>query len=581
MANVFSNGEPALPLGQPTRAQLSAASQDAGAPFGPYRVFERLGVGGMATVHRAFQRAPSGEVREVALKRLLSHLAEDESFVRAFVREAKLASLLDHPSIVKVYELGRVGHVYFMSMEYVAGRDLRCVLRQARLVGRQPPVAVMIGLMVQVLEGLDYAHRSCDQTGRPLGIVHRDVSPSNMLVTSSGNLKIIDFGIAKAQTQQFLTHTGRIKGKLAYMAPETAVGQPADARSDLFCAGIIAHELLTVRPLFASRNEYETLVKLQRGDILPPSRHNAAVPAELDAIIMRALAKEPGSRFATARQFAQALMSFATQRGLRATPMEVKTWCDWLFSGAHAAGSNNAHQAVSAADASDLAGDTRQWHRPTATLIDAMSAINAAQDLGDDTLEMQAMSGDESDAIAYELWARPEPLEGVPVLIDEVPDVSSAVVMPISFGQSAAVGLPYARAVTAPVAMPAPYGVAPGEPLPPISRPATASSTPFAQASGVGHPSLSAPITAALAFRTSAPMSGSRAQGAPMSPHASLARMTSNQGGATTRRPTTGVSPAFFLGSGVVATVPARVPRWALAALAFVAGAVGVWAYLR
>src|SRR6476620_5691273 len=211
--------------------------------FGPYLVYERLGVGGMATVHRALERGAEGFKRTVALKRLLPHLAEDASFIKSFVREAKLASLLSHVNIVQIYELGRVGTEYFISMEYIDGRDVRRILRHARKVTGAPPIHITVGLMLQLCDALDCAHNRGDEEGQPLQLVHRDVSPSNVLVTSAGHVKVIDFGIAKAQSSQLRTQTGRVKGKLAYMAPEAIAGRDLDARSDLFAAGVIAHEL--------------------------------------------------------------------------------------------------------------------------------------------------------------------------------------------------------------------------------------------------------------------------------------------------------------------------------------------------
>src|SRR5690349_21616431 len=189
--------------------------------FGPYLVYERLGVGGMATVHRALERGIEGFERIVALKRLLPHLAEDASFIKSFVREAKLASTLTHPNLVQTLELGRVGGSYFISMEYIDGRDVRKILRHARKVSGPPPINVTLALMLQLCDALDYAHNRTDSDGNPLGIVHRDLSPSNLLMTRGGHLKVIDFGIAKAQAAHLATQTGRVKGKLAYMAPES------------------------------------------------------------------------------------------------------------------------------------------------------------------------------------------------------------------------------------------------------------------------------------------------------------------------------------------------------------------------
>jgi serine/threonine protein kinase len=315
---------------------MSAGLEDAEQQFGPYLVYERLGVGGMATVHRALERGIEGFERMVALKRLLPHLAEDATFIKAFVREAKLASLLNHVNIVQIFELGRVGTEYFISMEYIDGRDIRRILRHARKVTGPPPVHVSIGILLQLCDALDYAHTRTDEDGRPLGLVHRDVSPSNVIVSTTGLVKMIDFGIAKAQTQQHRTQTGRVKGKLAYMAPEAITGRgELDARSDLFAVGVIAHELLTARPLFASKNEYDTLLKVQRGDIMPPSAFNSACPPELDEIVAHALARDPDERYRSAAALRDELQELRTRLALQTSYRDIASWIDWAFSADH------------------------------------------------------------------------------------------------------------------------------------------------------------------------------------------------------------------------------------------------------
>jgi eukaryotic-like serine/threonine-protein kinase len=300
-------------------------------PFGPYLVYERLGVGGMATVHRALERGIEGFERIVALKRLLPHLALDATFIKSFVREAKLASLLNHVNIVQIFELGRVGTQYFISMEYIDGRDIRRILRHARKVSGPPPIHVTVGLLLQLCDALDYAHHKVDDAGHPMGLVHRDVSPSNVLVTHAGQVKVIDFGIARAQSAQLRTQTGRVKGKLAYMAPEALAGKDLDARSDLFAAGVIAHELLTARPLFGSKNEYQTLMKVQRGEVMPPSTFNQACPPELDAIVLRALARDTDDRFPGAGELRDELHAMRKQYGLATTDRDIASWLDWAF----------------------------------------------------------------------------------------------------------------------------------------------------------------------------------------------------------------------------------------------------------
>lgn len=300
--------------------------------FGPYLVYERLGVGGMATVHRASKRGIEGFERIVALKRLLPHLADDADFVRSFVREAKLASMLQHANVAQIYELGRVGAAYFMAMEMIDGYDLRQLLQRARRDRKHIPIPVVLSILLEMCDALDYAHNCKDDiTGEPLGLVHRDVSPSNLIVTPAGHLKVIDFGIAKATSHTLRTETGRIKGKLGYMSPESVTGRHLDARSDLFSVGVVAHELLTVRPLFSSRSDYETLRKIQSSEVVPPSVYNTSVPKDLDDVVLRALARDPNERFQTAADLRDALDVVALAHHLRTTPGHVAAWLEQSF----------------------------------------------------------------------------------------------------------------------------------------------------------------------------------------------------------------------------------------------------------
>jgi serine/threonine protein kinase len=377
-------------------ADVAAAEQ-----FGPYLVYERLGVGGMATVHRALERGIEGFERIVALKRLLPHLAADATFIKSFVREAKLASLLNHVNIVQIFELGRVGTQYFISMEYIDGRDIRRILRHARKVSGPPPIHVTVGLLLQLCEALDYAHHKLDDEGNPMGLVHRDVSPSNVLVTSTGHVKVIDFGIAKAQSAQLRTQTGRVKGKLAYMAPEALAGKDLDARSDLFAIGVIGHELLTARPLFASKNEYQTLMKVQRGEVMPPSTFNQGCPAELDAIILRTLAREPDDRFRHAGELRDELHILRKQYGLQTSDRDVATWLEW---------------ACGLEAPSGFAGHTAGTTDQPNTALDAKLRRSRPP---------RTRKPDDDEAVEL-AWGGPDDNpSGEPVVLDDVPDVSS------------------------------------------------------------------------------------------------------------------------------------------------------------
>lgn len=375
--------------------------------FGPYVVYERLGVGGMATVHRARELGIEGFERIVALKRLLPHLAEDANFIRSFVREAKLASLLHHVNVVQIFELGRVGTQYFISMEHIDGKDLRKILRQARRHAGPPPIGVTIGLLLQLCDALDYAHTMVGEDGVPLKLVHRDVSPSNILINRAGYLKVIDFGIAKAQSSHLKTQTGRVKGKLAYMAPEAVSGRELDARSDLFAAGVIAHELLTARPLFACKNEYQTLLRVQRGDILPPSTYNRQCPAELDAIVLRALSRDPNERYDSAAAFRDELLDLRAKYQLAATHREIGSWIDWAFSVADASA-----EFSTSMDRIDLSPLPRMDRSSERSLVGVMPPPSP-----------QPITPEEEELVDV-AWGGQAQESGAPVVLDEIPDVS-------------------------------------------------------------------------------------------------------------------------------------------------------------
>jgi serine/threonine protein kinase len=345
----------------------------------------------MATVHRAIERGVEGFERVVALKRLLPHLAEDEEFVRAFVREAKLASLLRHGSIVQIYELGRVAASYFISMEYIPGRDLRVILRQARRVCGPPPIEVALSLLNELLQALDHAHRQRGPDGRALGIVHRDISPSNLLISHTGHLKVIDFGIAKATIGHLMTNTGRVKGKLSYMAPEALAGQ-LDARSDLFSASVIAHELLTATPLFASKEDLQTVEKLQNMQPPPPSQKNPSCPPELDEIVLRGLAKDPADRWQSASEMRAALVELASGRYRLASKREV---CHWIEEAFEMQAPSRRRMPLTAP------GGVSSRPAPTASAED------------DELMDM--------------VWGGSGPSASQPVVLDEVPDVSARI----------------------------------------------------------------------------------------------------------------------------------------------------------
>jgi serine/threonine protein kinase len=298
--------------------------------FGPYTVYESLGAGGMATVHRAVHRGPAGE-KTVALKRLLPEFAHNEEFVQSFIREARIASQLRHVNCAQTIDLGQVDDTFFIAMELVVGSDLRRILRHTATVSGPLPVPLTVLILSQLCDALEYAHNLADETGTPMGIIHRDVSPANVLVARDGTVKLIDFGIAKASAASLATMSGQLKGKFAYMAPENLVGS-IDARADLFAIGVIAHELLTARPLFAGgEDDFETLRRVRSMPIVPPSQINRTVPADLDTIVLTALARNPEERWQSAGAMRGALRNVATSARLHARPADLASWMSFSF----------------------------------------------------------------------------------------------------------------------------------------------------------------------------------------------------------------------------------------------------------
>jgi serine/threonine protein kinase len=276
--------------------------------FGKYLLVERLGRGGMAEVWKARIMGPAGFQRTMVVKRILPHLVEDPHFVQMFVAEARLSARLNHANIVHVFELGDVEGEYFLAMEYVRGRDLVNVMR-AQLMKGVPPPGLGAFVVRDVCRALGYAHSLTDDYGAPLRLIHRDVSPSNVMLAFDGAVKLLDFGIAKAlaEASENKTQTGTLKGKFGYMSPEQVEGKEVDHRSDLFAAGIVLHESLTGRRLFKGAHDLQTISLVREAKIEPPSHVNPDVPPELDRICLKALARLPEDRYRNCEDMAQEL----------------------------------------------------------------------------------------------------------------------------------------------------------------------------------------------------------------------------------------------------------------------------------
>jgi serine/threonine protein kinase len=306
------------------------ASAPAYERFGPFLVVDRLGEGGMATVDRAELVGDHGARRTVALKRLHPHLAEDPDFVAAFVHEGAIASRLRHRHIARAYAMGQIDRTHYIAMEYVPGPTLSQVMIQARRAAGAIPVPIVLEVLRQICDALDYAHGFVDEHGRSLGFVHRDVSPANVIVSAAGVVKLIDFGIAKVKSSSVRTETGVVKGKLAYIAPEYTYGQ-LDKRADMFGLGVIAHELLVGRRLFLGDSDAETLRNVRELAISPPSRNAPQVSRELDAIVMTALERDPSRRWQNAAAMRVALAEEAARLGVRSDHAMIRSWMTWAF----------------------------------------------------------------------------------------------------------------------------------------------------------------------------------------------------------------------------------------------------------
>jgi serine/threonine-protein kinase len=282
-------------------------------PFGRYWLLDRVAVGGMAEVFVAVRRDEPGG-RPLAVKRMLPTLAEDPELVTMFLDEARLVAQLDHPAIVPILELGKVGEGYFIAMEYVAGRDLRALSARLRARGERLPVPLVAYVGWRVADALDHAHRKRGADGAPLRVVHRDVSPANVLLGFDGSVKVIDFGIAEASIRT-RERAGVLRGKFAYMSPEMVRGLPVDRRSDVFGLGIVLHELLTGERLFAAPSELAVMEKVRAAAVPSPTARNPAVPEALSAVVLRALAPEPEARWGSAAELRDALVPW-THAGL-------------------------------------------------------------------------------------------------------------------------------------------------------------------------------------------------------------------------------------------------------------------------
>jgi eukaryotic-like serine/threonine-protein kinase len=299
--------------------------------LGPYELVRLISKGGMGQVHLARHLGPESFEKLVVLKTLRPEHAVDPQFRAMFLDEARLAARLIHPNVIHIFDFGEVGDTYYIAMEYLPGVDAASLRLELARRRRSLPVAIACRIVIDAALGLHYAHELRGEDGKPLGLVHRDVSPQNILVGYEGAVKLIDFGIAKAAGRLTQTQTGVLKGKFAYMSPEQAAGETIDRRSDVFALGVVFHELLTGGRLFDRDTETEVLRAVQDGAIEPPSKLNPECPSALDAVLLKALARNRGDRYATAHELLSAVEAFLVENRIPASQAHLAAFLQEIF----------------------------------------------------------------------------------------------------------------------------------------------------------------------------------------------------------------------------------------------------------
>ncbi len=305
----------------PSEGQVVLPSQ-----FGRYTLLERLAAGGMAEVFRAKIVSSHGFEKIIVIKRILPHLAADPSFVTMFIDEAKLMAQLTHPKIVQVLDFGDVAGQYFIALEYIDGADALALLRAAAQKRVRVPLNLVVFVVAEILDALDYAHTALDMDGRPMRLVHRDISPSNIFIARHGEVKLGDFGIAHADARGAETQAGTLKGKYGYMSPEQVVGGALDGRSDLFAVGIVLAEAFMGRRLFTAQNDLDVLLMVRDARIERLDRYGHDLPPELSEIVRKALRRDPAQRYQTAAEFRDRLADYLFSQGVRVGPADLRAF---------------------------------------------------------------------------------------------------------------------------------------------------------------------------------------------------------------------------------------------------------------
>lgn len=311
----------------------SAPQENLPRQFGKYTLLRRLAAGGMAEIFLALQRSAGGFEKLIVIKRILPAMNQDKAFIEMLLHEARVAASMSHPNIVQTFDVGQVDGTYFIAMEHIHGEDIRSIVRAMRKkVLSEFPMEHAIAITIGMCAGLAYAHERRDLEGRPLNLVHRDISPQNIVVTFSGDVKIVDFGVAKSSRQSGEdTKDGQLKGKVPYMSPEQAAGQNIDWRSDIFAVGVLLFELSTGKRLFKGASEFETLKLICEKEYPRPGDVRPGFPAALDRIIMKALEKDREKRYQSAREMQSDLESFVREERIPVSQISLTQWMQSLF----------------------------------------------------------------------------------------------------------------------------------------------------------------------------------------------------------------------------------------------------------
>lgn len=343
--------------------------------FGKYELVSRLAAGGMAEIFLARTKSIQGFEKYLVIKRILQHRTQDPEFVRMFLDEARVAATLDHPNIVQIYDVGHVDNEYFIAMEYLRGHNLIEIVRAGAKLGyAKPPLEHVVSILTQCCAGLHYAHEKRDFEGRSLEIVHRDVTPQNVVVSFDGSVKVVDFGIAKAATREVETLAGTLKGKIGYMSPEQCKGGNVDRRSDIFAVGIILFELTTGKRLYHERSDFDTLKKIIEGPVPSPRDLLPFYPAFLNAIVVRCLQKNPDDRYQTARDLHADLDAFARDNQLVTGTVPLSQYMERIYAdelathkSADAAAMATAAQVTMTGSTASYLGESSRRSAPMAT----------------------------------------------------------------------------------------------------------------------------------------------------------------------------------------------------------------------